>query len=173
MVFHEFEPGHADLDMKPGDLYADGIWGFKLVSWFEANPQSGLPELFGTSLLFDIHTGAAAAVGTKYLARPEPYTLLMAGTGSLAPYAIAATLLECPNLERVILSNPHHPQKAKDRLADIWARVSELFQNADNHHCHAFPNAISAGRMDQARNTYQLPWCRHDRRAGESSLSSR
>lgn len=147
MVFHEFDPGHADLDIKSGDLRADGIFGFKLVSWFEANSQNGLPELLGTSMLFDIHTGApvallnasaltglrtgaAAAIGAKYLARPDAHTLLMAGTGSLAPYAIAATLLVCPNIHCVLLSNPHHPDKAKDRLADIRAQVNELLRNA-------------------------------------------
>lgn len=32
MVFHEFEPGKADLDIKSGDLKESGVFGFKLVS---------------------------------------------------------------------------------------------------------------------------------------------
>lgn len=32
MVFHEFEPGKRDLDIKSGDLKESGIFGFKLVS---------------------------------------------------------------------------------------------------------------------------------------------
>ena len=57
MVFHEFEPGKADLDIKSGDLKESGVFGFKLVSWFGTNPQQDLPELFGTSMLFDIQNG--------------------------------------------------------------------------------------------------------------------
>ena len=51
MVFHEFDPGHADLDIKSGDLGGLGFYGLKVVSWFGANPGKGLPALYGTSLL--------------------------------------------------------------------------------------------------------------------------
>lgn len=78
MVFHDFETGVADLDIKSGDL--DGVFGLKLVSWFGENPSRGLPELYGTLLLCaresgaplalmnaggitGLRTGAAAAVG--------------------------------------------------------------------------------------------------------------
>lgn len=36
MVFHEFDPGKADLDIKSGELGRTGYFGFKLVSWFGA-----------------------------------------------------------------------------------------------------------------------------------------
>jgi alanine dehydrogenase len=102
MVFHEFTPGAADLDIKSGHMNGLGLYGMKVVSWFGDNPAKDLPALYGTSLLFDIHTGAprallnagpitdfrtgaAGAVGAKYLARPDAETLLMAGTGALAP----------------------------------------------------------------------------------------
>ena len=49
MVFHEFDPGHADLDIKSGDLGGLGFYGLKVVSWFGANPGKGLPALYGTS----------------------------------------------------------------------------------------------------------------------------
>ena len=58
MVFHEFDPGKADLDIKSGELGRTGYFGFKLVSWFGANPDKGMPALFGTAMLFDITTGA-------------------------------------------------------------------------------------------------------------------
>lgn len=32
MVFHEFESGKGDLDIKSGDLKESGVFGFKLVS---------------------------------------------------------------------------------------------------------------------------------------------
>ena len=92
MVFHEFDPGHADLDIKSGDLESAGVYGLKVVSWYDSNAEKALPALFGTSLLFDLatgepkallnagpitalRTGAAAAVGAKYLARKDAKTL--------------------------------------------------------------------------------------------------
>ncbi len=103
MVFHEFDPGHADLDIKSGNLDGFGFYGLKVVSWFGDNPSKGLPALYGTSLLFDLNTGApkallnagpitdfrtgaAGAIGAKYLARPDAKTLLIAGTGAISPY---------------------------------------------------------------------------------------
>ena len=41
MVFHGFDPGKADLDIKSGELGRTGYFGFKLVSWFGANPDKG------------------------------------------------------------------------------------------------------------------------------------
>ena len=29
MVFHEFDPGHADLDIKSGDLESAGVYGLR------------------------------------------------------------------------------------------------------------------------------------------------
>lgn len=62
MVFHEFEPGVADLDIKSGDLGDSGFFGLKLVSWYGENPSCSLPALFGTALLFDIRTGEPKAL---------------------------------------------------------------------------------------------------------------
>ena len=99
MVFHEFDPGHADLDIKSGDLESAGVYGLKVVSWYDSNAEKALPALFGTSLLFDLatgepkallnagpitalRTGAAAAVGAKYLARKDSHVLLQIGAGA-------------------------------------------------------------------------------------------
>ena len=83
MVFHEFQHGVADLDIKSGDLQAEQIFGLKLVSWFGENGNKGLPALFGTSLLFDRRTG-------------EPRALLNAGpiTGLRTGAAAAVVLWE-------------------------------------------------------------------------------
>ena len=127
LVFHEFDPGHADLDIKSGNLDAEGIFGLKLVSWFGANPEKGLPALYGTSLVCDLatgqpkallnagpvtdlRTGAAGAIGAKYLARKDSKALVMVGCGELSPYLIAATLLALPQLETVTVVNPRHPE---------------------------------------------------------------
>ena len=130
MVFHEFNPGHADLDIKSGHLSGAGVYGLKVVSWFGDNPGKDLPALFGTSLIFDLatgepkallnagpitdyRTGAAAAIGAKYLARPDAKTLLLCGCGALAPYLVSAALFALPGLESVLLANPKTPEKAE------------------------------------------------------------
>lgn len=145
MVFHEFDPGHADLDIKSGNLDGEQIFGLKLVSWYGDNPEQGHPALYGTSMIFDLatgqpkailnagpmtdyRTGAAGAVGAKYLARPDAKQLLMVGCGALAPYLLAAALYVMPELERVCLVNPHHPERAKERLAAIAEKTDLLLQ---------------------------------------------
>lgn len=148
MVFHEFDPGKADLDIKSGDLGQTGYFGFKLVSWFGANPDKGLPALFGTAMLFDIstgapcallnaggitayRTGAAAAIGAKYLARADAETLLICGCGELAPYLAAAALYALPQIRSVKLINPHHPEKTAAAVPAIAAEVDALLAACD------------------------------------------
>lgn len=145
MVFHEFAPGHADLDIKSGHLRGAGVYGLKVVSWFGDNPDKGLPALFGTSLVFDLatgepkalanagpitdyRTGAAAAIGAKYLARPDAKTLLLCGCGALAPYLVSAALFALPGLERVLLANPKSPEKAEKLCPAITEKVDELLR---------------------------------------------
>lgn len=143
MVFHEFDPGHADLDIKSGNLNPNEIFGLKVVSWFAENPRKQLPALFGTSLIFDLNTGkpkailnagpitdfrtgAAGAIGAKYLARPDSRNLLMVGCGTLAPYLIASTLLTMPQLEQAVIVNPRMPDHASERLENITGKVDSL-----------------------------------------------
>ncbi|MBQ3533468.1 MAG: ornithine cyclodeaminase family protein [Oscillospiraceae bacterium] len=156
LVFHEFDPGRADLDIKSGNLDAEGIFGLKLVSWFGANPDKGLPALYGTSLICDLatgqpkallnagpvtdlRTGAAGAIGAKYLARKDSKNLLMVGCGELSPYLIAATLLALPQLQQVTVVNPRHPEKAAQKLPAIEAKVNSLLSAAqcDHSYCMA------------------------------------
>ncbi len=147
LVFHEFDPGHADLDIKSGNLDGAGIFGLKLVSWFGGNPDKGLPALYGTSLICDLatgaprallnagpvtdlRTGAAGAIGAKYLARPDSKVLTVVGCGQLAPYLIAATMLVLPGIDKVILTNPHNGQSARKRNLIIQGKVDELLRAA-------------------------------------------
>lgn len=147
LVFHEFDPGRADLDIKSGNLDDEGIFGLKLVSWFGDNPDKGLPALFGTSLICDLatgepkallnagpvtdlRTGVAGAIGAKYLARKDSRALVMVGCGELSPYLIAATLLALPQLETVTIVNPRHPEKAQQKLTAIREKVDALLSAA-------------------------------------------
>ncbi|MDL2294039.1 ornithine cyclodeaminase family protein [Ruminococcaceae bacterium OttesenSCG-928-D13] len=120
LVFHEFNPGVADMDIKSGWLRGSGIWGMKVVSWFGENPKKGLPALVGTVLVFDdktgaptgmldgahitgMRTGAAGALGAKYLARPNSETLLLVGAGHVATFQIAALLPLMAGIKRVLI----------------------------------------------------------------------
>ena len=143
MVFHEFQHGVADLDIKSGDLQTEQVFGLKLVSWYGENEAKGLPELFGTAMLFDrttgtpkallnagpitgLRTGAAAAVGAKTLARADSETLTMLGCGAQSPYLIAATLRALPGIRHVYLANARNPKRAAARLDAIREKVSAL-----------------------------------------------
>ena len=172
MVFHEFTPGAADLDIKSGHMNGLGLYGMKVVSWFGDNPAKDLPALYGTSLLFDIHTGAprallnagpitdfrtgaAGAVGAKYLARPDAETLLMAGTGALAPYLIAAALYCLPQLKTVYVANPHHPERSAAACAAIVPHVEKLLAACGG--CHAARRVAPVVRRGGRRSHPQRP----------------
>ena len=79
--------------------------GVKLVSVFSHNTSRGLPAVNACYVLFDgddgtvravldgteltlRRTGAASALASSYLSRPDSRRLLMVGTGALAPHLI-------------------------------------------------------------------------------------
>lgn len=129
MIFYEFEAGKADMDIKSGCLREQKVYGLKLVSWFGDNPHIGLPALTGAILLFDLttgkplglingdhvtgmRTGAAGAIGIKYLARKNSDTLLMVGTGHQAAYQISAAITVSTELKRILVHDPMNPERA-------------------------------------------------------------
>jgi len=144
MIFHEFEPGVADMDIKSGHLAGAGIFGLKLVSWFGPNAEKGLPQLVGTVMVFDSHTGvpkailsaehitcmrtgAAGAVGAKYLARKDSKTLLMVGAGNQAAFQIAATLMVMNSIEKVMIWDPVNPTHAETFTQKLPERLQKEF----------------------------------------------
>lgn len=79
----------------------------KVVTVFPGNGTLGLPAVMGSVLLFSATTGeplammeggeltarrtaAASALAASYLARPDAGTLLMVGTGRMAPHLVRA-----------------------------------------------------------------------------------
>ncbi len=118
LVFYEFEPGVSDMDIKSGWVKGEKVFGLKLVSWYGENAKKGLPMLAGTVLVCDdetgmpvgilngsymtgIRTGAAGALGAKYLAREDSENLLIVGAGHVASFQIAATLILMPQIKKV------------------------------------------------------------------------
>lgn len=123
LISEEFLPGKADMDIKSGILDGENVFGLKLVSWFGDNQKLGIPALSSLSMLFDLknglpkaiissryltgmRTGAAGAIGVKYLAKKGSKVLLVAGTGVQSVYQIAASLSAVPSIQKVYLFNP-------------------------------------------------------------------
>ncbi len=143
MVFHEFEPGKADMDIKSGELTGANIFGLKLVSWFGENPSKNLPAVVGTVLVLDsrtgaplgimsgeyitmMRTGAAGSIGAKYLARKDSEHLLLVGSGHLGPYQIIATLMNMENIKKVTVYNALSVEHANDFCTSIKDKLLSL-----------------------------------------------
>ena len=84
---------------------AAGRIGIKVVTVFPDNGRQSLPSIFGQYLLLDGVTGAplalldgtmltkrrtacASGLASRYLSRPDAASLLMVGTGALAPHLV-------------------------------------------------------------------------------------
>lgn len=145
MVFHEFNPGVADMDIKSGHMKDHDIFGLKLVSWFGENKDKQLPLLIGTTMIFDantgvplailnadhitdMRTGAAGAIGAKYLAKDNAKVLLMVGTGHIAQFEIAATLHAIDTIDRVIICDP----MSHDHSIAYAEKLSEVLRSKFN-----------------------------------------
>lgn len=143
-TFYEFAPGRADMDIKSGYLKGADVFGHKTVSWFGGNRAKGLPELTGAIMLFSaetgmplgvldasyitgMRTGAAGAIGAKYLARKGAKHLLLLGCGGQAIFQIAAMLTVFPDLEQITVSNPHSDVRAQDFVDRLPARIKAEF----------------------------------------------
>jgi ornithine cyclodeaminase len=100
-------------DGAPGTLLLMPAWqpgsgmGVKIATVFTDNAKRGKPAVFASYLLMSAETGvpvamldgseltlrrtaAASALASSYLSREDTKTLLMVGTGNLAPHLIAA-----------------------------------------------------------------------------------
>lgn len=161
-VFYEFEPGRADMDIKSGFLGGAGLYGHKTVSFFEQNKERGLPELSGIIVLCDgntglpvcvadgtyitgIRTGAAGAIGAKYLARKDSQNLVIAGSGNQAAFQIAASLTALPHLKKVTVANAIAPQDAVRFVETLPQRLQEEFSiNTEGIEFQAAPDMKTA-----------------------------
>ena len=149
VVTHIFEKDKADLDIKSGELSGAGLFGLKLVSWFGDNVSKNLPALIGTILVFDsntgapiglmnagqitgMRTGAAAAIGSRCLARPDSHTLLLVGCGTQAPFQIMAHLESFQQIERVLVYNPLAYEYADQFCMKIHTVLQERFLQHNN-----------------------------------------
>lgn len=142
-VFYDFEPGISDLDIKSGYLKSKKLYGHKTVSCFGTNLEKNLPALFGMIAVFDaetgqpigitdaayitgLRTGAAGALGAKYLARPDSRNLLIVGAGNQAAFQIAAVLTAMPGVRNIQIA-ALEPAEAEHFVSGIRSRLAAEF----------------------------------------------
>ncbi len=142
LVFHEFDPGVADMDIKSGWVKGSGIFGLKLVSWFGNNAAKGKPMLVGTVIVCDdetgepigmldgayvtgIRTGASGALGAKYLARKDSETLLVVGAGHVSSFQVAGVLELMPSIKKVMIVDPIKFEGAKKMVEGLEGILKE------------------------------------------------
>lgn len=141
-VFHVFEEGERDMDIRSGYLPGEHIFGHKTIGFFGGNAEKGLPNLMATINVFDeftgapvgilegayitgVRTGAAGAIGAKYLARKDSETLFILGAGNQAAYQIAATITAFPGLKKVYVADLLFPENAEKFVVGIRQRLQE------------------------------------------------
>lgn len=147
LVFYEYEHNVFDLDIRSGNLIDSNAYGLKLISYNENNTNIGLSKVNATSLIFNdktgeplallnaapitsYRTGAAAAIGAKYLAKKNSKNLLIIGNGNIAKYSTAATLITMPDIENVYIYNSK--RKLNDIELEIFINEVEKLLNESN-----------------------------------------
>lgn len=131
--------GHQDavFGVKTGCDTAAPLLGLKAGGYWPHNLDQGLGNHQSATLLFDpqtgrasalvsanyltgVRTGAASAIASKYLSRPDASVLGIIGAGVQAQYQLRATLAVRP-IRKVCAWNP-----SADHLASFGALVREL-----------------------------------------------
>jgi alanine dehydrogenase len=146
LISEELSHGNADMDIKSGMLNGENVFGCKLVAWFGDNEKQGLPALTALTMLFDLkngfprailnakyltamRTGAAGAIGVKYLAKPDSEVLLVVGTGLQAVFQTAFTLSEVPTIKKVYVFHPLRYESAVRFQRSIKAEIVKIPNN--------------------------------------------
>ncbi len=138
--------------------------GLKVVTVSPKNSAQNLPSIQGSYTLFDLPSGqsilemdakvltnlrtaAASALASQYLSRPDSRTLFVLGTGSLAPFLIAAHASNRP-IERVLIWG-RNSVKAERIKADLVGGGYEIEVVSDISKGIAAADIISAATMSK------------------------
>ena len=90
--------------------------------------ETGAPMgLLSAEHITGMRTGAAGAIGAKYLANKDAQNFLMVGTGHQAPFQIAAILMAMDNIKTVRLYDPLNFERAKELEGKIKELLEEEF----------------------------------------------
>lgn len=127
---HQVDEGEGTVLLLMPVWQTHANMGVKLVTVAPGNPARGLATVHSIFVLFDTTSGqpkalldgeeltlrrtaAASALASRYLSRPDSKTLLVVGTGSLAPY----------------LANAHCTERAIDTVL-VWGRQADRAANS-------------------------------------------
>lgn len=120
-------------------------WGVKMIGFSAGTPQTRrrmqVLALFHTESLRPaalieanylgyLRTGAASAVATRHLARPQARTLGVLGTGAVARFALDAHVALGHPFERVLLYSPS-AERREGYAREVRARHSLAVETAD------------------------------------------
>ena len=136
--------------------------GLKVVTISPNNRAYQLPSIQGSYTLFDLPTGrsllemdakvltnlrtaATSALASQYLSREDSQHLLIIGTGSLAPYLIAAHASNRPIAKVSIWGR--HPKKAQQVVNEVDGNSMQLEVVTDLHAAIPEADIISAATM--------------------------
>ena len=151
LVSYDFVPEQAVMDIRSGYVKGRKIHGLKMLNNFPLNAQKNKPSFNGMLMVFDsetgepmgvmdaayitcLRTGAAGALGAKYLARDDSKNLLILGAGKQALYQIAASLILMPQIEKVLIADPISLENAKTFARQTPENLKNLFQLTDIEH---------------------------------------
>lgn len=117
----------------------DGGGTIKLVTLFPDNGEKGLPTIQAALVVFSesgtpvalldgamvtrLRTGAASALASTYLSRPDSAHLVVIGTGALAPYMALGHCTARP-IGRVTVAG-RHEERAKRTAAEIRSLIGD------------------------------------------------
>ncbi|WP_432663105.1 ornithine cyclodeaminase family protein [Wukongibacter baidiensis] len=146
VITHDWVVGKKDMDIKSGCFGGEvNVFGLKALTYMEDNDAFNLPRLSGTMMIFNslngqllglldsrsitgLRTGAAGAIGSKYLARKDSETLLIIGSGNQAFYNLAGNLLVMDNLKKVLIYDPLNKESAEAFASGVRERlIEEIF----------------------------------------------
>lgn len=142
VMAHEFEPGMREMDIKSGFLSKTGLAGLKIVGYVADNPDKrGIPALSGLVVVIsietgrpvgildgmvitNIRTGAAGAIGAKYLARKDSEDVLVVGAGAQGRAQVKGLLNVLPGIRRIRVAG-----REKGKLATYVEEMSAEYVN--------------------------------------------
>jgi ornithine cyclodeaminase/alanine dehydrogenase-like protein (mu-crystallin family) len=113
----------------PGNLAAGKLPAVQAVCVLFDGTKGRPLAIFEATAITHWRTAADSALGAKFLARPDPETLLVVGAGEMAPWLVRAHRTVRPSLSRVLIWN-----RTPERAAALVARLGAEGVPAETTH---------------------------------------
>ncbi len=144
IIAHEFEQGMREMDIKSGFLSKTGLAGLKIVGYVADNPDKrGIPAISGLVIVVsietgrpvgildgmvitNIRTGAAGAIGAKYLARKDSMDVLVVGAGAQGRAQVRGLMAVLPGIRKIWIAG-----RDKVKLSTYVEEMSAEYVNVN------------------------------------------